>query len=220
MKAVLIETHYLPPISYFSAIQPFDQIVLEKHEFFVKQSYRNRCHLNTAHGRGMFTVPLTTKHGKVPICEIRIDHSQKWLSNHWRSIQSAYGKAPFFEYYAEDLHHILVKKFEFLYDLNYHLLSLCLSWLKMKRTITETEVFEKNPIRDVLDLRNVINAKNPTGSNKYYKPVEYNQVFGNMFVKDLSLIDLIFCAGPEATKLVQISAAGTEQKLKDEHLPS
>ena len=211
MDSVLIEIHYLPSISYLSAIQQFDQIILEKHEYFVKQSYRNRCYINTAQGREMLTIPLTMKHGKTPVCEVRIDHSQKWVNNHWRTLQSAYGNAPFFEYYAEDLHSILVRKIDFLYDLNVALLSLCLRWLKMKKEIKETSVYEKTSPLEVLDLRNVINAKNPTGTSKYYKPVEYNQVFGNMFVKDLSLVDLIFCTGPEALKLIHVSSVKSEQ---------
>ena len=47
---------------------------------------------------------LTDKHGKIAIKDVRIDYSQKWLNNHWRTITSAYRNAPFFEYYADDLH--------------------------------------------------------------------------------------------------------------------
>jgi len=220
MKEVLIETHYLPSISYFSAIQRFDKIILEKHEFFVKQSFRNRCSINTCQGPDSLIIPLTAKHGKTSICDVQIDYSQKWLNNHWRTLQSAYGNAPFFEYYADDFHQILFRKFQFLYDLNYHILSLCLGLLKMKKILSESDHFVKTPETGVFDLRNVINAKNPTGSNKYYKAVEYGQVFGNMFVNNLSLVDLIFCTGPEAGKLVQISSRETEQNLKDEHLQS
>lgn len=205
MKIVLIESQYLPPISYFTAIQDVAQLIIEKYEHFVKQSYRNRCYINTTQGKEMLTIPLTAKHGKVRICDVRIDYSQKWLNNHWRTLESAYNSAPFFEYYADELNSILFKKFTFLYDLNYELLSLCLKWLKLKIDVRESAMFEEMPSLSVQDMRNIINAKNPAGSNKYYKPVEYNQVFGNMFVKNLSLVDLIFCTGPSACKLVQVS---------------
>lgn len=220
MKSVLIETHYLPSISYFSAIQGFDEIIVEKNENFIKQTYRNRCYINTTNGPEMLIIPLTAKHGKVPMCDVRIDYSQKWLNNHWRTLQSAYGNAPFFEFYSDDLHQLLFRKFELLYDLNFHLLSLCLGWLKLKKHLKQTEIFEKKPLLGISDFRNVIIAKNPTTSNKYYKPVQYNQVFGNMFVKDLSIVDLIFCTGPEASKLIQISQPEIETELKDEHLRS
>ena len=118
MSIALIEVQYLPPVSYFAALSVFREVVVEKYEHYQKQTYRNRCYINTVKGREMLIVPLTSKHGKVAITNIRIDHTQKWVNTHWRAIQSAYGKAPFFEYYAEDLHTLLYKKFEFLYILD------------------------------------------------------------------------------------------------------
>ena len=114
----LIELHYLPSIAWFAATQPFDTITLEKHEHFVKQSYRSRCRIVTSQGIQELTVPLTGKHGKTLIKDIRIDHRQKWVNNHWRSIVSAYNNAPFFEYYSDALHDTLYKEHTFLFDLN------------------------------------------------------------------------------------------------------
>jgi hypothetical protein len=128
------------------------------------------------------------------------------VNNHWRTIQSAYGKAPFFEHYGEDLHTLLYKKVRFLYDLNYMLLSMCLDWLKWNMPIMETESYSKVTPSNILDLRSVINPKKLEQCDEFYYPVSYNQVFGNTFVKNLSLIDLVFCEGPGAGKIVQASA--------------
>jgi hypothetical protein len=128
------------------------------------------------------------------------------VNNHWRTIQSAYGKAPFFEHYGEDLHRILYKKVRFLYDLNYMLLSMCLDWLKWNMPIMETESYSKVTPSNILDLRSVINPKKLEQCDEFYYPVSYNQVFGNTFVKNMSLIDLVFCEGPGAGKIVQASA--------------
>lgn len=206
VKNALIEIHYLPSISYFAALQNFDTILLEKHENYVKQSFRNRCFINTSQGSEMLTIPLLAKHRKTSTSTIRIDYGQKWLNNHCRTFQSAYGRAPFFEYYWEDLHQVLTKKNDFLYDLNYNILSLCLKWLKLKIKLKETIQYEQHPGLGVIDLRNAINSKNYVGSNKYYNPVPYNQVFGNKFVANLSIIDLIFCVGPEAGKIIYNSS--------------
>src|SRR4051812_20938609 len=100
MDTVLIETQYLPSIAFFAAVYRKKSIMLERHENYVKQSYRNRCQLVDASGRRELTVPVIHGAGKVPISEVPIDYSQKWVNNHWRCIQSAYGKAPYFEYYA------------------------------------------------------------------------------------------------------------------------
>ncbi len=201
----LIEAHYIPSIAYFSAIQPANEILIEKHEHFVKQSYRNRCSILTANGKIQLIVPVTSKHGKVYITDVRLDYTQKWLNNHWRTIQSAYGNAPFFEHYAEDLHALLFKKVIFLYELNYLLLSMCLKWLKWNVPIKETEHYRQSSPDSVSDLRSAINPKKLEQCYQFYYPIMYNQVFGNTFVENLSLIDLVFCAGPGASKVVRAS---------------
>jgi hypothetical protein len=198
VENVLIELHHLPSIAYFNVLYKANKIVIEKRENFIKQSYRNRCHINSAQGLNVLTVPLTNKHGKVLITDIKIDYNQKWLNHHWRTIQSAYGNAPFFEYYSSDLHDTLFKKFNFLYDLNYNLLSMCLKWLKWEKILTETESFNKTS-EGVLDLRNVINCKKV---DENLKTIPYTQVFGNKFVPNLSIIDLVFCSGPRANNFI------------------
>src|SRR5688572_3394093 len=96
-------------------------------------------------------VPVTSKHGGVRTKDVRIDFSQKWLNNHWRTVQSAYGKAPFFEHYCNDLHEALFSKVDFLYDLNYILLSMCLKWLRWNVTLKETELYGQTVSETVLD---------------------------------------------------------------------
>lgn len=208
----LIETHYLPSIGYFAALQNIQEIILEKHEHYIKQSYRNRCHILSAQGKEKLIVPLTSGHGKLFISDVRIDYGQKWLNNHWRTIQSAYGKAPFFEYYSEDLEKVLFKKVVFLYDLNYDLLSMCLKWLKRDVTIKESLAYERAPVLPVLDLRSAITLKNEENLQYFYRPVSYYQVFGNAFVANASIIDLIFCEGPEAAGIVKASAIAKMNK--------
>jgi hypothetical protein len=193
----LIELHYLPNIEYFTELTKHPVVTLERHEYFVKQTYRSRCVINTSQGPQTLIVPLTSKGAKTLITDVRIDYSQKWLNNHWRSIQSAYANAPFFEYYADPLHDILFKKHDHLFDLNRALLTMCLKWLKLPVRIEESLAYEKN-ISQGVDKRNAISAKNPPGVSTTYVSKPYTQVFGNTFVSNLSLIDLVFCTGPQA----------------------
>jgi len=222
----LIELHYLPSIAYFSTLQAAEKIIIEKHEHFVKQSYRNRCHILTAQGIKRLVIPLTSKHarlpalriptlsggggpdgqGKVLITDVRIDYSQKWLNNHWRTIESAYRNAPFFEFYADDLKKTLFRHHTFLYDLNFELLTICLKWLKRDVTLQESITYEKKPANGVIDMRNVIHAKKIEQHANYFRPVAYPQVFGSKFVEGLSLVDLVFSEGPDSRKVVALSA--------------
>ena len=197
MKPVLLDLQYLPCTAYFQAITQSGDVILERHEHFIKQTYRNRCQINTANGPATLIVPLSEKHGKTMVTDLRIDYTQKWLNNHWRAIQSAYGNAPFFEYYAEDLHRVLFKRSTFLYELNYELLTMCLGWLKLSVNLRETTRYEKQPLSPVTDLRSVIHPKKEL-LESFYTPVAYVQVFGKKFAPNLSIIDLVFCLGPGA----------------------
>ena len=160
----------------------------------------------------MIIVPLTAKHGKTPISDVQIDYSQKWQNNHWRTIETAYRKAPYFEYYADDLKTILFHKHNFLFDLNLELLSFCLKNLRMAPALSVSVSYEKDPPSHIFDLRSQIIPKKPSFDRNFYKAVPYNQVFGSGFAENLSLIDLLFCEGPRATSLIIASQKGDLNK--------
>jgi hypothetical protein len=205
LKSLLIDLHYLPSVEYFCILQQYDAIQLEKHEHYVKQSYRNRCYINTAQGPEMLTVPLTGKHGKVPVKDVRVDFSTHWQNNQWRTLESAYRKAPFYEFYSDELQKIIYHKHTFLFDLNFDLLSFCLKSIRHKPTLSMSMTYEKTPKDSFSDLRSVIHPKISYSDRPFLRPVPYQQVFGNQFAANLSLIDLLFCEGPRTGSLLLAS---------------
>lgn len=207
MKA-LIDLHYLPCIEYFTTIHLFGEVQLEKHEHYVKQSFRNRCYINTANGPIKLVVPVTAKHGKALTKDVKIDYSSKWQNIHWRAIESGYRNAPYFDHYHEELRSILFHGHEFLYDLNYNLLSFCLQALKLSVSLTESMSYEKVPQKDYSDLRSTISPKIPFSQRNFYQPTSYLQVFGNKFAPNLSFIDLLFCEGPNSLQMIKSSTQG------------
>lgn len=205
MNSPLIELHFLPSIEYFCALLPFEKITLEKHEHFTKQTYRNRCHILTAQGVARLTIPLTAKHGKVLITDVQIDNTVRWQPNVWHTLESAYAKAPFYEHYADELRKEIFSGHKYLYEMNLRLLSMCLQWLKWKKTLLESATYQKNPAPETIDLRGLISAKKDFRLRETYQPQPYQQVFGNIFAPNLSLVDLVFCEGPYGTTLVKAS---------------
>jgi len=180
-------------------------VELESHEHYLKQTFRNRCYINTSQGVQMLIVPLKEKHGKVSIQEIRIDYQQKWQNNHWRSIESAYRNAPYFEHYAGELKKIFYLGHEQLFNLNKDLLSFCLRVIHLKVELSNTQQYEKVPSYAVSDLRGTISPKLVAFERTFYHPVSYQQVFGNTFVPNLSILDLLFCEGPKSIDLLRAS---------------
>ncbi len=199
-KSCVIELHYLPCIEWFARVLLHDQVIIERHEHYEKQSYRNRCHIRAAHGLHRLIVPVNV-HGKVPVHQVKIDYSQKWINNHWRTLTSAYRLSPFFEYYEEELHHLLYKRPAYLYDLNLNLLQACLQWLKADVRISETSAYGAQYDGSVTDLRNLIHPKKKPIDSLNCQ-IRYTQVFGTDFMENMSIIDLLSCEGPRAAVLL------------------
>ena len=201
----IIELQYLPRPEYFALLIQESDIEIDKHEYFVKQTFRNRCQILTANGVDDLTIPVLGSGKKILAKDIKIDHSQKWLNRHWRAIQSAYGKAPFFEYYADELRIIYDRKHEYLFDLSYEILTQCLDFLGFEIDVSFTHEYEDLKNQPENDFRSVISPKSNSNLSIPYNQINYQQVFGNNFVNNLSVIDLIFCEGPEAGRVIKSS---------------
>src|SRR5690349_23857881 len=115
-NTTLVDLHFFPSLEFFCAIKDFNEIIIERHERFVKQSYRNRCFILTSQRVEMLTVPLTGRHAGVLTRDVRIDNSTRWRPHMWRTIMSSYRSAPYYEHYADELQALISKNHEFLYD--------------------------------------------------------------------------------------------------------
>jgi hypothetical protein len=201
---LLVELHYLPCLDYVSGLLQFQRVRLEAHEHYQKQSYRNRCYVLTANKVDALTVPVQQGTHHHPIRDVQVDNGQFWQKHHWRSLQAAYSKAPFFEYYAPEFERIYQKNWTFLFDLNSELLTICLKLLGITNTVNLTNCYEKPSVVSLFDARSMINPRNRSESYVFYKPMPYQQNFGFDFVPNLSIIDLLFCQGPLATEFLSL----------------
>ncbi len=204
-KKALIDCHYLPSVAFFTAIAPHEMVVLESHENFIKQTYRNRTVVLSSQKRATLTVPLIGANKKICTKNIKIDNSQLWSKRHWRTIKTCYGKAPYFEFFAEEFHPIIEKHHSFLWDLNLAFLTKCLNIIRLNTVLTESDSFEKYVDENVIDYRSLINPKKPELLSKVYKPMSYYQNFGNTFEANLSVVDLIMNEGPNSLHIIRKS---------------
>ena len=193
---ILISTAYLPPVEYFSLIQDADEVLVEREENYLKQTYRNRCYILSSDGAHPLSVPvyLGSIH-KTPVNEIRIDYSKRWQQVHLRAMTASYNSSPYFEFYFENIEKVISKNHDFLLDMNMELTESVLEILKMKKTISFTTNF-----KSIGDMANDFRYKITPKEESHFAVKEYFQVFNKDegFVPDLSIIDLVFNMGPDA----------------------
>lgn len=205
-RTVLIDLHFLPSLEYFACIHSFDRIVLEAHESYQKQSYRNRCYIRGANKIQLLTVPVSKEKERASVRDVKISYSQKWWKEQMKSIESAYGKAPFFQYYAEIFEKTYNRKPVFLFDLNLEFLTICLELLGYNKRLTFSETYLKLPEKGVYDARGLIRPGKNYRMNGFYKPFPYYQVFGKVFDENLSVLDLLYCEGRNGKDIIAKSA--------------
>ncbi len=199
---VRIELQYLPCLEYFTCLLQYDRIYIDVDERYVKQTYRNRCSVLTTNKIDILTVPVKGYDAASPTKDILIDYNQDWTRRHLGCLKSAYGKSPFYEFYAPEFIRIYQKKLPFLVDLNYELLTNCLRLVGIKKDIRYNLSGELEGKIGVENAISLINNKKSQNSNQYYKSVPYYQTFGNDFVSNLSIVDLLFNMGPEAKSVL------------------
>jgi hypothetical protein len=208
-QGILLELQYLPPVQYFSKFLLHDGVWIEQQEHYQKGTYRNRAHLAGPNGLQRLSVPLVSgKNRQQPIREVEIAYRQKWQRQHWQSIQTAYGNAPFFEFYADRIAPFYQRSYRFLYDFNRELLLTLLDLCGLTIRPAWTKQYREDPGSSVLDFRNAIHPKpRYARPDPFFEAVHYRQVFEEKtgFLPNLSILDLLFCTGPQSIMILEAS---------------
>jgi len=196
-KGAVLPMFYLPPIEYFAKLNTYKTgVFIEQEEHFPKQTYRNRANIYAPDGLLALTVPVvkgSKNHTKVR--DVKISYDFRWQRLHWQSLQACYRRSAYFEYYENELAPFYEKKFDFLFDYNEQLLHLILKAAKIKVDLKYTESYEP-AYTDIADFRKSIHPKEPS----QFEQKPYFQVFEDRkgFLKNLSMVDLLFNQGPHS----------------------
>ncbi|MFK7951606.1 MAG: WbqC family protein [Ekhidna sp.] len=200
-KSLVTELHYLGSLEHFSLLIQQEKIVFEICDTFKKQTFRNRTYFLGSNKKLQLNIPLSFSNG-TKTKDVKIDYNHKWIKDHWGAFYSSYGKAPFFEYFCDDFKAIWDSKPIYLIDLNQSFFRLSLKILKTDLKIEFTSEYKKEY---EMDFRDHINPKTSFTDRKIYEPVKYTQLFGDTFVPNLSIIDLLMSEGPQSIDVLRKS---------------
>jgi hypothetical protein len=205
-SAILLSTAYFPPIQYIACITGASDLLIEKHENYCKQSYRNRCYIVSGNGILPLVIPVKRNKGcKTLISDVKPDYSYKWQKLHRVSVESAYRSAPFFQYYIDDIMPFFELRHEWLLDLNTNILVTLLGIMNIPVKPGYTESYQNPTLPGIIDARDIFHPKRKISEKASNSgQMEYTQVFQEKlgFKGGMSILDLLFNTGPDAGNIL------------------
>ena len=184
-------------MQWYQKLNRYDECLIERHESFIKQTYRNRMIIPTTNGPLSLTIP-TNHDTSMAMKDIRISDHANWRHVHWNALLSAYGESPFFEYYQDDIRPFYEKKYEFLFDFNMEITEKMIELLDIRPKISVTDEYYPKK-SEAFDFRDAIRPKKPLPDPEFV-PERYYQVYEQKhgFLPNMSILDLLFNEGNEA----------------------
>jgi len=198
---MIFQPTYFSQIAQFQQMLKADEIVFEVHDNYLKQTYRTRLQIYDTNGLLNLTIPVQNIKGvKQKTKDTRIDNSEKWQQNHFRSLKNAYQSSPFYEFYEDDIIPLYEKPQKYLLDFLLKTQEVALEMLQIETKTLKSDEFKLDYATD-FDYRLLANVKN----NKAFIAKEYQQVFRikHGFIPNLSILDLLFNEGPNAISFLQ-----------------
>ena len=235
MKVAILQPGYLPWVGFFEQMYRVDVFVLYNDVQYTKQDWRNRNRIKTPNGVAYLTVPV----GKIPtrtlIKEVRLPADDAWKKRHIRQIRESYLKAPHFGDYFDGIRHCIEGDYGYLQDLDVALIRVLCRFLGIRNTkiLFSSELdyvrtddkslnllnicltlgagllYDGNSAQRFLDERLFGEHDVRVIFQDYSHPL-YPQLFGT-FVPFLSVIDLLFNAGPRSLNYLLGNGASSSE---------
>lgn len=192
----LIYLPHWPNLDFFRILMNSESVLIEKHENYIKQTDRNKTIILMSNGKFSLIIPVIGGRKKSKYQDIKIDYSQNWQKNYLATLQTAYGKSPFFEFYISEIEALVLSSPIYLYELNLEILTFCLKILKIPFSkINFTLSYNNTENQTINDFRHQKTIQIKNDNMPKFQSKSYNQTFGNVFVDNLSILDLVFNQG-------------------------
>ena len=225
MKAVILQSNYIPWKGYFDLMNRADTFIIYDEVQYTKNDWRNRNKIKTANGLIWLTIPVKQEKLSQRIIDTQV-HSNEWRKKHWNSIIMSYSRASYFRQYRSLFEALYLNSSEtYLSRINYSFFVAINEVLGINTKLvwgTELNLVEGKSER-LVDLCKKVGADEYISgpSAKYYLQTElfekenikvswmdysgyneYKQLYPP-FEHGVSILDLIFNEGPESSRFLK-----------------
>lgn len=213
----MLPLRYYGNIAYYAAMAAHGKAVICADALYDKREKAvHRCDITDTHGPVSLTVPLAKPHGiaRARWCDVALSEHGAWWHVHRVTLESAYGRTPFFEFYFDRFLTLLQKD---VVNTHHTIADLDLAIDSIIRDILliETEVSVSTTtltaVADYTDAAMMAVKSPKVDFNSEFTPYYQVRAERQGFIPNLSALDLIFNLGPEAPIYLK--------KLIDRYIP-
>jgi hypothetical protein len=228
-RVAILQSSYIPWKGYFDIINKVDEFILYDDSQYTTNDWRNRNRIKTAQGPIWLTIPIRRAWPQ-RIDEARVS-DPTWALRHWRSIVQNYSRTPYFELYRDAFERLYTGPLpELLSEINFILMkAVCealgitsrISWStdyaatggKTERVVTLCRAASATAYLSGPSARAYLTPElfDRAGIDLQYMDYsgypEYEQPYPP-FEHQVSILDLLFCAGERAPLYMKSLSAG------------
>lgn len=223
-KVVVLQSNYIPWKGYFDLIHDADSFIFYDDVQYTKNDWRNRNKIMMAGGPKWLTIPTGTDAHRL-VCEVKLADAS-WQAAHWESIRQSYRRAPFFKLYRSFFEEIyLGQAWPTLSELNQHMIKrIAVDLLGVQTTFDDSRNYALGGQRlerllDLVSQSGATHYISGPAAKSYIDEERFSALGIELVWKDyagypaypqnpppfehgVSIIDLLFNAGPAAPDLI------------------
>jgi WbqC-like protein family len=230
------QPQYLPWIGYFDKMRRADVFCYLNDVQYKKNEWQNRNRIKTAQNWQWLTVPVRYRFPE-RINEVQINNTIRWNKKHLQALITNYNRAPYFKAYSSIFEDIFSKEWDFISELNIHLIERLKDALQLqeKKTIISSQLnLRDEPTDRLIDICKALGANTYLAGQgaagymdiarfeknglkvimqDFTHPV-YPQLFED-FQSHLSIVDLLFNCGPASLDIIRRTNDGSRVILRN-----
>lgn len=202
-RTIALPPRYCGDVDYYALMAKYGSAVIDFSMPYNRRAKEcHRCEIEGANGVQRLTVPLE-KGPSGSIAGLRVSDHGEWWNVHWGAIYSAYGRTPYFEYYADDFLPAFQGCVKSLMELDTMLDTTIRRILGITTQVTYRTTQVPSPLSTppspLFPLHSSLSTPPTPPTPPYY------QVWGSRFgfIPRLSILDLIFNLGPESPLILR-----------------
>jgi hypothetical protein len=221
--ACVHQPNYLPWLGFFAKLARSDLYIVMDNVQFPRNSWTNRVRIGGNGPLVWLTVPV--RHSgdlETVIGEMEIDYKQDWRRRHLRTIQQRYARCPAFDAIFARLTGVLETRPRLLIDLNLRLIEMLMTLCKISTRVlmgsqlggtgrgshlvasmcarAGASVYLAGEGSVAYEEMSAYSANSIEHRLSSFEHPKYPQRGQGTFLPGLSILDALFCIGPEKTR--------------------